>query len=223
MALNVALMRRDEAMTSALLACGVVGPPLFISTFLLDGATRPGYNAWRNFVSQLSTGDRGFVQIANFIVLGTLALGFAAGLARLRLTSVAIVQGVYGTAILAAGIFVTDPGLGYPPGVPQAQTTHGAVHGVAALAAFTSNALACFVTAFVVRRDPRWRGWVGYSIVSGTLVLAIVGASSAIAQADEAGRIVNGPSGLVQRISVVIGLVWLAAFALRLKRGGPPA
>ena len=217
------MMRNGRAATSALLACGVVGPPLFISTFLLDGATRPGYNAWRNFVSQLSTGDRGFVQIANFIVLGTLALGFAAGLARLRLTSIAIVQGVYGTAILAAGIFVTDPGLGYPPGVTQAQTTHGAIHGVAALAAFTSNALACFVTAFVVRRDPRWRGWFAYSIVSGTLVLAIVGASSAIAQADEAGRVVNGPSGLVQRVSVVIGLAWLAAFALRLKRGGPPA
>ncbi|HUQ41286.1 MAG TPA: DUF998 domain-containing protein [Candidatus Limnocylindrales bacterium] len=216
-------MRNGRTATSALLTCGVVGPPLFISTFLLDGATRPGYNAWRNFVSQLSTGDRGFVQIANFIVLGTLALGFAAGLARLRLRSIAIVQGVYGTALLAAGIFVTDPGLGYPPGVPQVATTHGAIHGVAALAAFTSNALACFVTAFVVRGDPRWRGWFAYSIVSGTLVLAVAGASSAIAQADEAGRVVNGPSGLVQRVSVVIGLVWLAAFALRLKRGGPPA
>ena len=216
-------MQRGPSATSVLLACGVVGPPLFISTFLLDGATRPGYNAWRNFVSQLSTGDRGFVQVANFIVLGMLALGFAAGLARLRLTSIAIVQGVYGTAILTAGIFVTDPGLGYPPGVPQAQTTRGVIHGVAALAAFTSNALACFVTAFAVRGDPRWRGWFGYSLVSGTLVLAIVGASSAIAQADEAGRVVNGPSGLVQRVSVVIGLAWLAAFALRLKRGGPPA
>ncbi len=39
-------------------------------TILIDGATRPGYEPWRNFVSQLSTGERGWLQIANFIVAG---------------------------------------------------------------------------------------------------------------------------------------------------------
>ena len=66
---------------------------------------------------------------------------------------------------------MTDPDLGYRAGVPEAQTTHGVIHGVAALTALTSNALACFVTAFAVRGDPRWQGWFGYSIVSGTLVV----------------------------------------------------
>jgi hypothetical protein len=42
-----------SARTRALLACGVIGPLLFISVFLLEGATRPGYSAWRHVVSAL--------------------------------------------------------------------------------------------------------------------------------------------------------------------------
>jgi hypothetical membrane protein len=38
---------------------GVIGPLLFIAVFLIEGATRPGYSAWRNLVSQLATGPGG--------------------------------------------------------------------------------------------------------------------------------------------------------------------
>jgi hypothetical protein len=34
--------------TRVLLACGVIGPLLFIIMFLIEGATRPGYSAWRH-------------------------------------------------------------------------------------------------------------------------------------------------------------------------------
>lgn len=37
--------------TRLLLACGVIGPLLFIVVFLIDGATRPHYNAWQDAVS----------------------------------------------------------------------------------------------------------------------------------------------------------------------------
>ena len=63
-----------------LLYAGLVGPLLFIVVFLIEGATRPGYNPWTMFVSQLATGPGAWVQIANFLVFGFLALCFAAGL-----------------------------------------------------------------------------------------------------------------------------------------------
>lgn len=63
-----------------LLYAGVIGPLLFIVVFLFEGATRPGYNAWRMFVSQLATGPGGWVQVANFLVFGSLMLVFALGL-----------------------------------------------------------------------------------------------------------------------------------------------
>src|SRR6185437_8171492 len=34
-----------------LIACGAIGPSVFIIVFLIEGATRPGYSAWHNFVS----------------------------------------------------------------------------------------------------------------------------------------------------------------------------
>ena len=54
--------------TRWLLAGGVIGPVLFVLVFLVEGATRPGYSAWRNFVSQLSLSDQGWEQVANFLI-----------------------------------------------------------------------------------------------------------------------------------------------------------
>src|SRR5260221_12460139 len=71
-----------ERLTRLLLAGGLVGPLLFIVVLLIEGATRPGYNAWRHFGSQLSLGDQGWEQIANFLICGVLCVGFALGLRR---------------------------------------------------------------------------------------------------------------------------------------------
>src|SRR6266550_8344454 len=63
-----------------LLYAGVVGPLLFIVVFLLEGFTRPGYSQWRHYVSQLATGDGGWMQVVNFLVCGTLVIAFAIAL-----------------------------------------------------------------------------------------------------------------------------------------------
>src|SRR5436189_6149460 len=125
--------------TRILLIGGVVGPLLFIVAFLIEGATRTGYSAWRNFVSQLSTGDQGWVQIANFIVCGVLVLGFALVLRPTLgpgegMTLGPALLAVFGLGLLIAGIFVTDPALGYPPGTPIIRTVHGVIHGIGGLA-----------------------------------------------------------------------------------------
>jgi signal transduction histidine kinase len=100
--------------TRLLLACGVVGPLLFIVVFLIEGVTRPGYNAWRDFMSDLSLGAQGWEQIASFLVCGALSLCFAVGL-RLRLRSGKgsvwgpIHLAIFSVGLMLAGIFVTDP------------------------------------------------------------------------------------------------------------------
>lgn len=50
---------RQDQITRWLLAGGVVGPPLFIAVFLIEGATRPGYSVWRNQVSELELSNQG--------------------------------------------------------------------------------------------------------------------------------------------------------------------
>ncbi|HEY8870655.1 MAG TPA: DUF998 domain-containing protein, partial [Candidatus Limnocylindrales bacterium] len=56
------------ALTRGLLASGVIGPVLFFVMFLIEGAIRPDYDPMRVFVSQLSLGDQGWLQIATFVI-----------------------------------------------------------------------------------------------------------------------------------------------------------
>src|SRR5947209_4958084 len=102
--------------TPLLVSCGAVGALSFIATFLVEGATRPGYSAWRHYVSQLATGDGGWVQTVNFLVCGALMLAFSVGLWRALPPGrsgrvAAVLVGFFGAGLLVAGTFVTDPAL----------------------------------------------------------------------------------------------------------------
>ena len=61
-----------------LLICGTMGPALFDAVYLIEGVTRPGYDAWRQAISTLMVGPGGWIQQANFIFLGVITLGVAA-------------------------------------------------------------------------------------------------------------------------------------------------
>jgi hypothetical protein len=206
-----------------LLYAGVVGPLLFITVFLVEGFTRPGYSQWRNFVSQLSTGETDWVQVANFLVCGTLVLVCAVGLRQtLKGTRGAvgapILLGLFAITLLVAGIFSTDPVLGYPPGAPEVQTTQGAIHGVAGLLAFTLLPAACFVTAWHFAKQPGEGRWTIYSIVVGAVVLVFFFASGFSSQADVSGSWPNAPTGIFQRIAIVAGFTWISIVAWHLIR-----
>ena len=66
---RIASRWHSQRMTKYLLGCGIVGSTMFVFVFLLDGATRIGYDPLYHPVSALSLGDRGWLQIANFITI----------------------------------------------------------------------------------------------------------------------------------------------------------
>lgn len=214
---------------------GVVGPVLFVIVLLIEGATRPGYSAWRNFGSQLSLSDQGWEQIANFLMCGLLCLWFALGLRRVLVTgkgSVAapVALAIFGMGLIVAGIFVTDPELGYPSSAGTAphsffhSSVHSLIHGFAGLIVFASLAVACFVMARRFAGDPRWRGWAAFSITTGVVLVLSFVASNVTSVLDERGVWPNAPTGLIQRIGVIVGWAWIALLAvwlLRSIRRGP--
>ncbi|SRR5229473_3264648 len=206
-----------------LLIAGVVGPPLFIGVFLVEGVTRPGYSAWRNFVSQLATGDGGWMQTVNFLVCGALMLCFAIGL-RLALdrgrASIAapVLLGAFGLALIVAGIFVTDPALGYPVGARDVHTMHGLIHGLAGLAAFTFLAAASFVMSWRFAGDLTSRRWATYSALTGLLIVACFIASNVASVLDAQNALPNAPTGFIQRISIIGGWTWATLVALHFVR-----
>ncbi|GHO65165.1 hypothetical protein KSC_040570 [Ktedonobacter sp. SOSP1-52] len=197
-----------------LLACGAIGPLLFIVVFLIEGAIRPHYSAWQNVVSSLSQGEGGWIQMANFIVCGALVLGFAIGLRRALRTGRGstwgpILLGIFGLCLIGAGFFVTDPLLGYPPGASSTPTVHGTLHNLLSLFVFASLIAACFVLARHEAADPAGRGWAWYSVATGILVAVFFVVTDVVA-------LLNGPAGLMQRICIIIGWSWIALLAIRL-------
>jgi hypothetical protein len=201
-----------------LLYAGIAGPLLFIAAFLVEGLTRSGYSQWRHYVSQLATGPGGWVQVLNFLVCGTLVLMFAIGLRQsMRGTRGSIggpvLFGLFAIALLVAGVFTTDPGLGYPPGAPQVHTTHGMIHGLAGLAAFSLLPASAFVMAWHFAANPSERAWAVYSVLVGLSIIVLFVAFTTTSVMDGAGHLANAPTGFLQRIAIIAGWTWIAMVA----------
>jgi hypothetical protein len=203
-----------------LLLAGVVGPPLFILVFIVEGLTRPGYGAWRNFVSQLATGDGGWVQTANFLVCGTLVACFAISL-RLALgggrASIAapILMFLFASALIVAGVFATDPALGYPVGAPPTHTAHGMIHGLAGLAAFSLLPACALVMTFRFAGAPATQPWALYSGLVALVMIVTFIVSITFSTLDATGAVPNAPTGFVQRVAIIVGWTWISMVALR--------
>lgn len=163
--------------TNRLLTCGIVAGPLFVTVALVQAMTRSGYDLGRHPVSLLSLGDLGFVQIANFIVSGALFVACSIGLRR-SIDSVwgPRLVGSLGVGLIVAGIFVTDPGAGYPIGAPEGApefvSWHGIVHEVGFLLAVPGMLIGCVVFArhYMRRGAKAWAGAAVAAAVSSILI-----------------------------------------------------
>lgn len=141
---NATTPRADR--TRTLLACGVLAGPLYLATALAQALTRDGFDARRHPLSLLSLEDLGWIQIANFIIVGILATTSAVGMRRMLRDGRA---GTWGPRLIAAsgialvwgGIFLTDPADGFPPGA-IGNPAHPSWHGLAHTAAPTVSGFA---------------------------------------------------------------------------------
>ena len=206
---------------------GIVGPIGFVAVFLLEGAVRSDYDPARHFVSLLALTDRGWVQVANFLIGGALIAGFGLGLRPAwtgRGRWVPPLIALTGLALVWCGVFTSDPALGYPPGtapgIPTSASLVGGLHYLGAFVVFFGLAVGIFLSA---RYGPNRaiRAWAIYSLASGVVLLG----------GWIAGFLVVGPSGIVetaglwQRIAVVAGWQWLVAVAVlqrSTRRAAPP-
>ncbi|WP_432993567.1 DUF998 domain-containing protein [Dactylosporangium sp. CA-233914] len=203
-----------------LLRAGLLAGPLFVAALLVEQAFRDGYDPMRHPVSSLALGPTGWTQIVNFLVAGVLCLAFAVGLRRaLRpgpgAAAAPLLLAVWAVGLLGAGVFSTDPVGGYPAGTPLAPappTWHGRLHDVAfSLPGFVALIAAMFVLAYAYARR-RTRIWSAYSALSGIATLTLFTLTTI-------GFAQVGPfaatAGLLQRLTVTVGWLWLALIAAR--------
>src|SRR6476620_6772843 len=133
----------DDRVTRSLLLGGIVAGPLFVAVGLIQSFTIPGFDLTHHYLSQLSSGELGWIQMT-----------------------------IFGVGFAAAGVFVADPALGFPPGTPDAiptsQSWHSMLHGVAAIVSFVFLVGACFTLGYRFARERQW-GWAVYSFASGVI------------------------------------------------------
>jgi hypothetical protein len=204
------------ATTRALLACAVLGAPSWITVSLAQAATREGFDLTRHPLSMLSNGDLGWLQIANFVLAGTLAVLGAVGLRRaLRGTPGGTwaprLVGIHGVGMIAAGAFVMQPSdgfLGTPEGMPEALAWHSVGHMAAGSVAFTALIAACYVLGHHFTRSGEPAAAYA-SRVAGTALL--VGNGWAMT---------GGALGSLTLASgAITAMLWLSFTAARLHRG----
>ncbi len=217
--METATKRTRDQSSKLWLACGVIGPLLFVSVFLIEGATRANYSALRQPISSLSIGESGWMQRVNFLITGLLLLVFALGLRRAARGTIwgPVLVGLVGIGLMGAGLFVADPFNGYPPGtplLPTVRSTHGILHDLFGVPVFLGLPIACLVFSRRFAKEGE-RGWAIYSVLTCVSMLAVfvltsMGLNQLLGLADIAG--------LLQRLTLCIGLSWIVLLALHLLR-----
>jgi hypothetical protein len=211
---------------------GMIGSVLFFAIFMVEGWLRPGYSAREMFVSELSLGLRGWIQIANFVVSGLLFLVFARGVAPALQTGSAaragpILLAIIGGSFVASGIFVMDP-VTTPP---DEMSLSGRLHVAFGAVVFMLMPVTCFVFWRRFRADARWQSlqvnglpswpmaWWTLAVSMVTLValiLMIVGP----AEPDAPPNAFNTWIGAIQRAALIPYLLWQFTFAFQLFKLG---
>ncbi len=214
--MTTAMTRTADTATRALLTCAVVAGPLYMIVGLIQAFTRDGFDLTRHPFSMLSNGELGWIQITNFFVSGLLVIAGAAGMRHALhpgpgATWGPLLIGTYGMGLIAAGIFVADPALGFPPGTPEGPpgtiSAAGILHFVAGGVGFFALIAGCFVLArrFAARNE---RGWAAYSITTGVVFFA---AFAGIASGSG-----NAAINIAFLLAVMLAWSWISAASARL-------
>lgn len=167
-----------DRVTKSLLGYGVIAGPCYLAVALAQALLRDGFELSRHSWSLLANGDRGWIQVANFILTGLMVIAFAAGLDRAveggpGAAWAPRLIGVFGVSMIAAGLFRADPAAGFPVGSPAGSPPSwpGLVHLAAGGIGFTCLAIACLRLAARYRGERR-SGFAAFSAVTGIVFLA---------------------------------------------------
>jgi hypothetical membrane protein len=216
-------VRRERSRVRRVLAdhhVGVLGSlgllcPAFVAVFVIAGASRPGYSAVRDEVSDLAWGSAGWLQTTSFVVFGVLLVLFALGLAGGFVQDRAALRGGVALALSGAGLVALAI---FPADYSYRKTTlHGVVHGslfCAIVLSFVAS-LWWFQRAFA--RHPQWRSYTRFTQLTGILapgVWAVLLAWCARGAGDMTEPL-SAVTGLVQRSLIMLLCVWIVVVAQR--------
>ena len=152
---------------------GITGPILFTAVTIICAAVRPGYDHFRNLISELGahgTANATLMNYAGFIPAGIMMVAFGVALSRtlpstrLNATAAALIM-IFGVGVLTSGIFSCDPGC------PADGSLENMIHDRIAPIAFLSLIIGVAILGFQFRRTPNWSQLARYSLLTSAAAL----------------------------------------------------
>ncbi len=194
---------------------GVVAPVLFVAVFTVFGFFRHDYSAVSMYVSALSLGWLGWIQIVNFMLFGLLSSLFAIHVSALLRQGRASKAGPFLLFLSALCFFLSGPFVMDPLGSSRADASvHGTIHGILGAVAFLLMPITCFVFYSRFRKDQGWPYFKGWTIAAGIVTSCTVVFFSVVSKSLLLARHFNDWLGLIQRSVIVPYMAWLLAFGI---------
>jgi hypothetical membrane protein len=183
------------------LTYGTIGTVLFVVIYLIEGATRPGYDALRQTISSLGHGPDGWMQQLNFVLCGVSVLWSAFVWRKILAGGVCatwypIIRGIEGMGLLAIAIFTQDP-----------------LHTVFLVVIVEAMTISLFVITRRFWKHPLWRGWVTFSVACGLLPMVLMPFFGAALNPQS---VFAGYAGIIERIATNADTIWSLVLLARL-------
>jgi hypothetical protein len=207
-------MAKQTLPTRALLACGVVAGPMYVTVTLAEALTRDGFDLRQHRFSWLTTGDLGWIHQANMVLVGVLTVLLAVGVRQMARTGRGGVWGprllgLFGVAYIIGGMLRADPVAGFPPGT-TAEMVHTTWHGAAQNASRSASSLLLITTSLVIAGRFAAEGRRAWAWFYGAAIPTVFAALTAVGLA-----IGGNPAALA---FLATPWVWVTALAVHLYR-----
>jgi Protein of unknown function (DUF998) len=201
--------RRGRGMAAAGVVGGVLGPVVFTGAWIAGSLRQAGHPLGSIQLSGLAAPDARdpWIMITGFLVLGGCTIVFGLTARNTIGGPAPVLIGVAGALTIAAGLLRRDHLLL----VPGPASWHSHAHDLVSAAIYVDLVLAQVVLARRFGRDPAWRRWRWWPLLTATATAALLVAFTADTSAPDAG--------ILQRIAVSIPLAVVAAVAVRLACG----
>ena len=198
---------------------GIIAPIIFVIAFTIAGFYRENYSSISNFISELSIGDNGWIQISNFMVFGALSFIFSVNVLKefrkrgIPKTGPVILMFI-SISYFFSGPFVTDPGTIFT----HQKSFHGIIHGVFGAFVFTLMPITCWVFLKQFKQQKDYRVLIFPTYIFAIIISIAVLFFSLITKVPTFNKAFEPIFGLVQRLVLVPFMCWLSYFALVFKK-----
>jgi hypothetical protein len=207
-------MAKQTLPTRALLACGAVAGPMYVTVTMVEALTRDGFDLRQHRFSWLTAGDLGWIHQSNMVMVGVLTVLLAVGVHQMLRTGRGTVWGprllgLFGVAYIIGGLLTADPVAGFPPGTTPEMlrtTWHGAVQN----ASRGASSLLLIASSLVFARWFAAEGRKGLAWFYGAAIPVVFMALTAV------GLTIGGNPVAVAFL--MTPWIWVTALAIHLYR-----